>query len=146
VGAPELLFYLRLVVQERFKGLIKILVDKIFDQLVVHPDDADKQRHGQGIKLGRIQFKDDLGEQLGGDIGRGFGIDDVQVIALLNQRPDLVQGQVPAVGRVVIAPIRILLDLKLPNIRRRGRCHNIRLVFAIAQRKLNNKAAHPPSR
>src|SRR5437588_745161 len=46
VSAANLLLHLLLIIQKRFKRLIEIFIDEVFDQLVVHADDSQQQWHG----------------------------------------------------------------------------------------------------
>jgi hypothetical protein len=106
-----------LVFHEGSKGPVEIGFDEVPDQLVIDPDHPEEKRHGEAVQLGSLELQDDLGEDLGGDVRPGPGIGDGEVVPLADQPPDLLEGEVPAVRRVVIAPVGILPDVEV----RRGR-------------------------
>ena len=87
----DLFFDPALVLKEGLQRLVEVFLDEVFDELIVHPDDPDEQRDGQGIELGCVEFEDDLGQNLGGDIRRSAGIHHDQVVALLDEGADLLE-------------------------------------------------------
>src|ERR1051325_8396533 len=82
VGLANLLLDLPLVFEKRFQGLIKVFFDEIFDQLVVHAYQPDKQRYRKRIKLWRVEFEDELGQARRRDIGARLCVNNPDVIAL----------------------------------------------------------------
>ena len=112
MGAADLFFDLALVVEEGMQSLIEIFFDKIFDEAVIHANEAEEERNRERIELGGVELEDNLGKELGGDVGAAPGIDDADVIALLDQIADFFQGEMPAVGGIVVSAIRVLLDLE----------------------------------
>ena len=133
MSLADLLFDLPLVIKEGFQGLIKVFFDEILHQLIIHANDSHEQRYWEGIQLWRVEFKDDLGQKLRRDVSGSLGVSDSNIIALLNQRADFLEGQVAAVSRIVIAAIGVLLNFK--NLVSRVLRHIEIVDFAPAQRK-----------
>lgn len=95
-----------------FECLPEIDIDKILEQPVTDPDCAGKQLIGKEIELHGFIFEEDLGEDLRGYVLVRFGIDDLDVVALMNQPVNLLQAHVAAAGGVVVTPVRVLADIQ----------------------------------
>src|SRR6267154_6428163 len=74
MSLADLFFKLLLVIKKRFERLIKVFFDKILHQLVIHSNETDEKRDRQGIELWRVEFEDNLGQDLSRDIRGGFGV------------------------------------------------------------------------
>lgn len=108
----DALFDLSLVVKKGFQRLIEVFLDEILHQLIVHANDANKERHWEGIQLWRVEFQYDLRQDLSRNIPGCFRISNPNVVPLLDERADLLKRQVPAMGGVIISPIGVLFDFE----------------------------------
>lgn len=133
MSLADLLLDLPLVFKERFQGLIEVFLDEILDQLVIHSNEPNEERDGQRIEFWRIEFENDLSQELSRDVGGGLSINDSDVIALLNQGTDFLECEVPAMRCIIISAIGILLDFE--NLVRAILRHQLIVDFAVAQRK-----------
>jgi hypothetical protein len=113
MGSTYLVFYLLLVYEEGLERLVEVFFNEILHELVIQSDDTDEQGNRKGIKLGGLHFQNDLGQYLSGNVSAGLSVRYGHFAPLLDQGADFAEGQMAAVGCVVISPIRIFFDLKM---------------------------------
>ena len=92
---------------ERLERLPEVQVHEVLEQPVVDANCSSEQFIREHVQINRFVFEENLGEHSRGDVRVGLGVQHANIVALDDQLVHLLQGQMPAMRAVIVAPVLV---------------------------------------
>src|SRR5690606_34326464 len=88
----------------------QVVAHETLQRVAVEADELAEQLGGEHRLAGRFVLGDDLQQDRAGQVLAGLGVADLELLAVEDQLPDVLDGDVARDLGVVETPVRVLLD------------------------------------